>query len=219
MKNKFPLLMALTAMFLTIFLIASPVSAKIADGTYKVNYEMKEAGNGNTSIADGYFAKPATLIVENGVQYIQLTLTSADMIKSLSTPAGPASVLSENKANKTRTVKFKVDGDLSQPLNMKMHIVVPDLYDMTHTARAVFNVSGLAQAAAPVKKKSVDNGSDKNGTAKESVESGSEKNADAKEVVENPKTGDDSSIGLYALLMIASVIALFAIRKLKPARN
>ncbi|MCZ2258575.1 NEAT domain-containing protein [Sporosarcina sp. G11-34] len=219
MKNKFPLLMVLTAMFLTIFLIATPVSAKIADGTYKVNYEMKEAGNGNTSIADGYFSKPATLIVENGVQYIQLTLTSADMIKSLGTPAGTASIISENKANKTRTVKFKVNGDLSQPLNMDMHIVVPDLYDMKHTARAVFDVSGLKQAAAPVKQKSADSGSEKNSNAKESVESGTENDADAKEVVENPKTGDDSPIALYALLLIGSAIALFAIRKLKPARN
>ena len=140
--------MTFAAIFLATFLVASPVSAQIADGTYKVNYEMKEAGSANTSIADGYFKKPATLTVENGVQYIQLTVTGSNYIKSLSTPAGPVSIVSENQANQTRVVKFKVNGDLSQPLNMGMHIVVPDMYDMTHTARAVFNVNDLPKATS-----------------------------------------------------------------------
>src|SRR5699024_1735265 len=125
-----------------VFLPFNSASAAVAVGTYEVNYEMKEANSENTSIADGYFSKPATLTVENGVQTIQLTVTSAEMIKSLSAPSGPVSVVNDN--GDTRTVKFKVDGDLSQPVAMDMHIVVPDLYDTTHTARAVFDVSGLA---------------------------------------------------------------------------
>ncbi|QUW24041.1 NEAT domain-containing protein [Sporosarcina sp. Marseille-Q4063] len=206
MKNKFSFLMTFAVIFLVTILVASPVSAQIADGTYKVNYEMKEAGSANTSIADGYFTKPATLIVENGVQYIQLTVTGSNYIKSLSTPAGSVSIVSENKANQTRVVKFKVSGDLSKPLNMNMHIVVPDMYDMTHTARAVFNVSGLPQASSTVEQKA--------------EKSGVETNSDAAaNTVENPKTGDDSPIGMYVLLMLGSAIALFAIRKFGPVRN
>src|SRR5699024_6485180 len=128
---------------LSIIIPQSIAYAAIKDGTYEINYEMKEAGNDNTSIADGYFTKPATLTVADGVQYIQLTVTSSSMIKSLSAPSGPVEIVSEDEGNETRTVKFRVDGDLSKPVPMDMHIVVPDLYDMEHTARAVFDVSGL----------------------------------------------------------------------------
>ncbi|AOV06945.1 NEAT domain-containing protein [Sporosarcina ureilytica] len=203
MKNRISFFMTFAAIILATFLVASPVSAQIADGTYKVNYEMKEAGNANTSIADGYFTKPATLTVENGVQYIQLTVTGSNYVKSLSTPAGPVSVVSENTANQTRTVKFRVNGDLSQPLNMDMHIVVPDMYDMTHTARAVFNVSGLPQAGAATGATNGEKSSANNGA----------------ETVANPKTGDNTPIGMYALLMLGSAIALVAIRKFRPVRN
>src|SRR5690625_4260512 len=112
MSKKFPLLMALTAIVLTITFVVLPTgsaSASIADGSYQINYEMKEASSNSTSIADGYFTKPATLTVENGTQYIQLTVTSADMVKSLSAPSGPVDVVSEDTANDTRTVKFKVE--------------------------------------------------------------------------------------------------------------
>src|SRR5690554_6902601 len=149
MKKKFSLVMALSAFIFTISLIVSPVGsvfAAIADGTYQVNYEMKEKSSDSTSIADGYFAKPATLTVKDGVQHIQLTVTGASMIKKLVAPSGPVTVVSEGE--ETRTVKFRVDGDLSQPVSLQMDIVVPDLYDTTHTARAVFNVSDLPEAGA-----------------------------------------------------------------------
>ncbi len=187
--------MLITAMILSLAVWPNGVaSAAIADGTYKVNYEMKEANSNNTSIADGYFAKPATLTVKNGVQHIQLTVTSAEMIKSLSAPSGPVSVVSDN--GDTRTVKFQVDGDLSQPVNMKMHIVVPDLYDTTHTARAIFDVSGLKGAAATGK----------------SGEAGDK-------AVDNPPTGDNSSIALYVMLLVGAVAGMIVIRKLRPAHN
>src|SRR5690625_1266987 len=76
------------------------------------------------------------------------------MIKSLSAPSCPVDDVSEDTANDTSTVKFKVDGDLSQPVSMDMNIVVPDMpampggYDKDHTARAVFDVSGLPEAGA-----------------------------------------------------------------------
>lgn len=200
MKNKF---MAFVAIIFATFLMTSPVSAQIADGTYKVNYEMKEAGSANTSIADGYFTKPATLTVENGVQYIQLTVTGSNYIKSLSTSAGAVSIVSEDTANQTRTVKFRANGDLSQPLSMDMHIVVPDMYDMTHTARAVFDVSGLPQAGATTNATNGENKSENGGAA----------------AVDNPKTGDNTPIGMYALLLFGSAIALFAIRKFRPVSN
>ncbi len=136
-----------------ILMISLPLNsahAQIADGSYKVNYEMKENSSNNTSIADGYFASPASLTAKDGKQKIRLTVTGAEMIKSLSTPKGPVTVISDS--GETRVVEFSVDGDLSKPLPMTMHIVVPkellppNGYDMTHTARAFFNVSGLPSA-------------------------------------------------------------------------
>ncbi|WP_026907397.1 NEAT domain-containing protein [Paucisalibacillus globulus] len=150
MKNRVPIFMAVVAMILTIsfVIIPMPASAAIADGTYELNYEMKEAHSENTSIADGYFTKPAKLTVKNGVQYIQMTVTGSNYVASLSAPSGPVEVISDDTTNFVRVVKFRVDGDLSKPLNMEMHIIVPDLYDMTHTARAVFDVSGVTQEKA-----------------------------------------------------------------------
>lgn len=205
MKRKFSLVMALTAFIFTISLVVSPVGsvfAEIADGSYQVQYEMKEASSENTSIADGYFSKPATLIVKDGVKHIQLTLTSSDMIKSLSTPSGPVSVVSEG--DDSRVVKFKV-ADLSKPINMEMHIVVPDLYDTTHTARAVFNVSGLPEAGVET-------------SAGEDNQSPSDNETAATAPVENPPTGDETPIALYVALLLSS-IAIFTIYKLRVARN
>lgn len=222
MKGKISLSMIIVAV-LSIFLIVSPAAAQIADGTYDITYEMKEANSDNTSIADGYFTKPAKLTVKNGVQTIRLTLTGSNYIQSLSGPSGPVKVVSEDTANHVRVVEFSVSGDLSRPINMQMHIIVPDLYDQTHTARAVFNVSGLPQGQAEVPAGTSDSSdettSDTTAETKTSGESKETTESAAGEKVENPKTGEDSSILLYGLLMVGSVIALFFIWKLRPARN
>lgn len=210
--------MIVTALVLSIFIIPQAnVFADIADGTYEVNYEMKEAGNDNTSIADGYFESPATLTVENGTQYIELTVTGADMIKSLSAPSGPVDVVSES--GDTRTVKFKVDGDLSQPVDMEMHIVVPDLYDTTHTARAVFDVSGLESADNGEDESTTENDNSNVDKDDETTVAGDNNDSGSGKAEDNPPTGDNSSIVLYAVLFIGSAVALFAVRKLRPAQD
>jgi len=163
LRNKFIASIVFSFLLVLSFAIApSSTFAAIADGTYKINYEMKEANSDNTSIADGYFTKPATLTVKNGVQYITLTVTGSNYIKSLSAPSGPVEIISEDTEKLTRTVRFKVDGDLSQPLNMKMHIVVPDVYDTTHIARAIFDVKGL-----PEKKENTNVGQNTNNDKKQ----------------------------------------------------
>lgn len=146
MKKKVSLLSGVVALLFTLLFVILPsdiANAEMADGTHEIDYEMKEASSDSTSIADGFFTKPATLTVEDGEQHIQLTVTSSSMIQSLSAPTGEVDIVDENEEEDTRTVKFRVDQDLSEPLEMEMHIIVPDLYDMTHTARAVFDVSEL----------------------------------------------------------------------------
>lgn len=223
MRNQFSVFTVLSALILAIIFVVYPkgeVSAEIADGSYQVNYEMKENSSDSTSIADGYFSSPATLTVENGVQYIQLTVTSSDMIKSLSAPSGPVEVVSEG--DDTRTVKFKVDGDLSQPVSMNMNIVVPDMpampggYDQDHTARAIFDVSGLPEAGA--EPESNDNNESSTDGAGTDDSNGGSSDDGAESAVDNPQTGDDTSIALYVTLLVAS-IAVFAVYKLRFARN
>ena len=101
-------------------------------------------------------------------------------------------------------VKFRVDGDLSQPVNMNMTINVPEMNmeNFQPSAQAVFDVSGLPQADSTPEQDAGDDSDEASGAA-----------------VENPPTGDNSSIALYALLLLGSGIALFVIWKLRPARN
>lgn len=224
MIKKISSFTALTAIILALSLFVLPkqsIFAEIADGTYEINYEMKENGSDSTSISDGYFASPATLTVKDGVQEIQLTVTSAEMIKSLSGPNGAVDVVSDS--GDSRTVKFRVDGDLSQPVTMSMHVVVPDMeempggYDKDHTARAVFDVSGLEQATSDE-----DNDNDDEDNVSENEEVAGSENEEAtggEQAEDNPPTGDSSSIVLYSVLLLASVVGIFVIRKTRTAKD
>src|SRR5690625_1953599 len=110
MKNK-ALIISLCSMILAlVFLpVGNTFAATFADGTYNIPYELKEAGNNNTSIADGYFSKPAKWVVKNGVSYIQLTTTESEWVKSISGPNGGSTVVSES--GNSRTGQLQV-GDL-----------------------------------------------------------------------------------------------------------
>lgn len=188
-------------------------AATFADGTYDVSYEIKEAGSNNTSIADGYFKKPAKLIIENGNNYVHLTVTSSEWIKSLSGPFGAATNVSEDAANNSRVIKLQV-GDVSQPVDLKMHIVVPEdiagmEYDNHHSATAVFDVSNV-----PLKSETSGGGT--SGTSGSDDSSGTTGTVQPED---NPKTGEESHIILYAGLLVGSIAVLFLMRKFRTARN
>jgi len=143
------------------------------------------------------------------VATVQVTLTGAEMIKSLSAPSGPVKVISDS--GDTRVVSFTTN-DLSQPIMMNMRIEVPDQpampggYKQDHSARAVFNTSGIPEAGS--------------GTSTPSEAStGETTSGETVTPEENPPTGDNSQIMLYALLLVGSVGAIYAVRKLRPAGN
>lgn len=191
-------------------------AASFENGTYNVPFELKEAGNNNTSIADGYFSKPAKLIVKNGVNYIQITTTESDWVKSITGPKGTATVISES--GNSRTVQFEA-GDLSGPVNMKMHVVVPESvagmkYDHNHSLRAVFNVSGVPTASS---QKAENNSNQQSTTNQTTTNEASGSNTDG-EQVDNPKTGDTTPIWLYVALLVGSV-GIFTIYKTRTAKN
>lgn len=214
MTKRLSIVAVITALVLSlVFVPVDSASAQYADGTYDVSYEMKEANNNNTSIADGYFQKPAKVTIDGGTATVQITVSSADMVKSLSGPGGSMNVVSES--GDTRTYNFQMDAsDLSSPVSMDMNIVVPDLpelpggYDRDHTARAVFDVSGLKKAGAGGSAK--DDGGE---VAGDKDNKAGDKDAD------NPKTGDDSPILMYTILLIGAAGALVLVRKLRPANE
>lgn len=219
MKRSFVMLVGIFLFSLVQVFSSSTVAhaAGYENGTYSIPFELKEAGNNNTSIADGYFSKPATLVVKNGVNYMQMTTTQSDWIKSISGPQGNATVISES--GNSRTVQFEV-GDLSQPVNMKMHVVVPkDVagmdYDHNHSLRAAFDVSGVPSASAQPEKK--EEATQKADAQEEQSTTTSEEQA-AGEKVDNPKTGDTSPIMLYIALLIGS-LAVFIVYKRRVANN
>ena len=192
---------ALTAILAAVLLIFIPTNT-IDVSASNLKIEIKEAGSNNTSIANGFFSPSATYTVENGKNYIQLTLNKdAQYVKSLSGPYGAAQVISDS--GNTRVLKLQV-GDLSQPVTLNMHVVVPEKiagmkYDQNHTARLV-----VTEGWPPSQSATNDNSTSEQSSG---------------ETVENPPTGDDSSIALYAFLVLASVIALVAVWKFRPARN
>src|SRR5699024_9899206 len=141
---------AVATMLTAVFLLFVPANAGLVSAnSQEVSYEVKEAGSNNTSVADGYFIKPAKLTVENGKNYLEFSLKDADYVKSLSGPYGAVKVISDS-GNK-RVVKLQV-GDISNPIDLQMHIVVPEEvagmpYDHDHKARMVVNTEGVDLSA------------------------------------------------------------------------
>jgi|GEM_PF-2063355 len=225
--SKFAIFATIALIFSLVSLPSNTAYAAMADGTHNINYEIQEAGGGGASIADGYFTKPAKLTVDGNTHTIELTVTSAEMIKSLSVQGTPVNVVSDS--GDSRTVKFNVS-DASKPVNLDMHVIVPDLYDQDHKAQAHFDVSGIPEASSDSndEQKSEEPTSNNNNDNDESTNSSSNNDEnevtagasdnDAKKDVENPPTGDDTPIALYIGLLVGSII-LFAVYRFRFARN
>src|SRR5699024_2380075 len=109
---------AIATMLAAVFILFAPANATLVRAnSQNVSYERKEAGSDGTSIADGYFIKPAKLTVENGKNFLEFSLKDADYVKSLSGPYGAVKVISDS-GNK-RVVKMQV-GDISRSINLQM---------------------------------------------------------------------------------------------------
>jgi len=186
---------AVATMLTAVFLLFVPANAGLVSAnSQEVSYEVKEAGSNNTSVADGYFIKPAKLTVENGKNYLEFSLKDADYVKSLSGPYGAVKVISDS-GNK-RVVKLQV-GDISNPIDLQMHIVVPEEvagmpYDHDHKARMVVNTEGVDLSALAAAGQNDDKKSD-------------DKKADGEKDKDNPKTSDTTPLVMYTVLMVGSV--------------
>ncbi|MGG5739233.1 MULTISPECIES: heme uptake protein IsdC [Bacillus cereus group] len=232
--RKFSVLPAfiITLVCMLAFLVmpSGQASAKLADGTYDINYVIKKAEDDSASMANDYFEKPAKLIVKNGEMRVQVPMNHSAWITEFKAPENgnfvDSKVISKDEAADKRTVEFKVD-DLSTPLGVKIHVVVPSAnYDHHYTVRFAFDanvkaVGGDNEAAGVTK---TDGQTKKDGQVKEEQkkEESKETNKDANkgtnesgkaEKTDNPKTGDEARIGLFAALVLIS--GIFLVRKVK----
>ncbi|EOP21208.1 MULTISPECIES: heme uptake protein IsdC [Bacillus] len=201
-------------------------SAKLADGTYDINYVIQKAENESASMANDYFEKPAKLIVKNGEMKVQVPMKHSAWITEFKAPENgnfvDAKVVSKDEAADKRTVEFKVD-DLSKPLGVKIHVVVPSAnYDHHYTIRFAFDANvkavggdnGVVAATKNNDQAKTDTQVKEEKTKVENKEVNKETNESGKaEKTDNPKTGDEARIGLFAALLLVS--GVFLIRKVK----
>ncbi|MEH7219607.1 heme uptake protein IsdC [Bacillus toyonensis] len=201
-------------------------SAKLADGTYDINYVIQKAENESASMANDYFEKPAKLIVKNGEMKVQVPMNHSAWITEFKAPENgnfvDAKVVSKDEAADKRTVEFKVD-DLSKPLGVKIHVVVPSAnYDHHYTIRFAFDANvkavggdnGVVAATKNNDQAKTDTQVKEEKTKVENKEANKETNESGKaEKTDNPKTGDEARIGFFAALLLVS--GVFLIRKAK----
>lgn len=176
------------------------VAADLSDGTYVVEYEMLQAENDSVSIANDYFEKPAILTVDGEAQYIQFTVNRSDWVKVLEAADGESfvdvAVVSEDPENDQRVIAFKVDGDISEPVFMQMHIVIKDMepaYDHKYTVRLNFDLETIQETDAPA-------------VVVPSSESKTEE-----------KTGNN--VIIYILIAVLAVVIVIIARKVKSSKK
>ena len=208
MKRKITFASAILSFILMLTIISIPqgkVFAEIADGTYSVDYQILKAENDSVSMANDYFEKPATLFVENGERHIQFTLNHSEWTKELQAPLGGSfvdvDIVSENLGEDTRLVQFKVEEDLSKPLEFKMHVLIETMepvYDHRYTVRFDFDIDSLEEIiSTDIKKKEVDS---------ESTELAADKKNEKEE--DNPKTGLRSLITILIIILAVSLLVI-----------
>src|SRR5699024_765428 len=112
----------------------------VPDKAFAIDYIVKHASEDEVSAADSFFKNPAYLLYKNGEKYLQLTVTNSNMIDSLRTANGDVVIVEENKDG-SMVIQFKVDGDLSEAIFLDMHITVPGMYSMDHSARLFLDPS------------------------------------------------------------------------------
>lgn len=143
---------ATLACILVVLLVPIGVKASdgLEDGLYSIEYEVLQADSDSVSIANDYFLKPASLIVLDGKQYIEMTVNQSEWVKLLQVSAGDTfldvQVLEVDEENNKRKVRYAIDGDVSEPVFMKMRVHIEELvptYDHQYTVRYVYDLDSL----------------------------------------------------------------------------
>ncbi len=185
------------------------IAADLSDGTYVVDYEMLQAENDSVSIANDYFEKPAKLTIDKDGQYLQFTVNHAKWVQFLKSANGESfadvQVVSEDLDNDKRVVAFKIDGDLTEPLLMQMHVIIKEMepsYDHKYSVRLKLDLETMDVTDSPAV------------VVNTSV-------AESKSADMNETQGEATSSKalIYSLLVVIAIIALIFARKISSSNK
>ena len=132
-----------SAVFMLFLVLPIHSQAAVADGTYSLNYQVNKPGSSSASMANDYFLKPATLIVNNGKMTVQITIKNSAWVTEFNPPGG-ATVISSNPAADQRVVQFNISS-LNPTVAMKIDIDDID-YHHAYSVDFVFDGSSLPEA-------------------------------------------------------------------------
>ncbi|BAB07017.1 NEAT domain-containing protein [Halalkalibacterium halodurans] len=153
MKRKWQKLLSILSVWMILFASFAPSIAgaaeanSLANGEYTIDFKVLKDGTNETSVMNGYTAKPATVFINGNDTYVEVTLTQSDWIKVFQTRQNgtfvDAEVVSEDPEANTRIVRFPVE-DLATKLDAYTHVVIPMInYDNWYTVQFQFDENSL----------------------------------------------------------------------------
>ena len=196
---------------------------------------MLNADNDSVSVANDYFDKPAVLIVDGDNRTLQLSINHSQWVVGLQAPKGDdfeeVEVLSEDKEDEEdekRIVQFDIeDGhDFSEPVEIKMHIVVDVLeedYDHEYTARFDFDEASMEEVDAPLFEVEDEESNDEGASESEEsddadVDEAKTDSATDEDAADEEKSGVNAGTMIVIVLLVGIAIILiysFAFKKKK----
>lgn len=206
----------LVASFLVLTVGLPQASAKVADGTKQLNYQVNQPDSSNASIANDYFQKPALVTVTNGSAVVQITIKNSSWVTEFN-PEGGAEVINEDLKADTRLVEFSVK-DISKPVKIPMKVDVEDInYHHAYTVDFVFETEAEVKppvATPPTNTTPTPPATTKPPTTNTNTNNNSSSTTVTKPVekpVKNPQTSDPAPY-LLILVLAGSAFLLYKTR-------
>ena len=194
------------------------VHAEDPDETFSIDYQVLNSDSDSASIANDYFEKPAKLFVQNGEKYIQFSINHSEWVKELQAPLGDSfvdvEIISEDEAEDTRIVRFKLEEDLSQPVEIKMHILIESMepvYDHSYSVRFDFDDTQKEEIESVVSNSLVEVNNVEEVIATETTDTDNEK--------QDEKSEKNSSKTIVLIVIVVGIAALLLTRPWKTKKN
>lgn len=144
LSNKSKWLIGILAAFGLFF-----VSTFSADAQ-TIAYHPLRYGTNQTSMADGYFVKPANVIVKNHLYYVTMQIKTAKSLSSYPVKVlwvngrAPVNVRRvKDRAGNSHVYYSFYSNNLKKRINAKLAIDVPKVYKARHLISFKFNTTGL----------------------------------------------------------------------------
>ncbi|MCR8844937.1 NEAT domain-containing protein [Paenibacillus sp. SC116] len=130
-------------------------ATKLDNGTYTADYVVLQAENDNVSIANDYWEKPATVVINDGKATVRMTINHSKWVTEFKIPSNGSHVntklIESNTKADTRLVEF--EADVTNPIISKIHVTVPEIdYDHDYTIRIVFDMKSFKELKEVEKK-------------------------------------------------------------------